>query len=175
MDKTESTETPIKLTLKKRLELAKDAIARGEWMVRADNNGVSYHNSNFSWQPVGLWTECEQWDAAPSCGHGLHGQGSEAGGYICGTRMVFCETEGEHVMIGDDKIKVPRARILLIGDEWAQLDVPLKFETDLYLSGTAITSLPEKLEVSDEVHWDGRWYQSVKSVRKAMDLEASQS
>ncbi len=121
-------------------ETISQSIARvlksGAWIVRADNDGVSYNG--FKWAPLGEWTEAPDWDSTPECGHGLHGQDMDHGGHIDGHRLTFCETRGKHIAIGVDKVKVRRARILMINELPSGLK---KVNDSLNLSGTGITSL----------------------------------
>lgn len=117
-------------------EAVESAVKTGNWIIRADNDGVS-HNG-FKWSGIGEWTESPDWNEEPECGGGLHGQDANHGGYIKGTRLVFCDTEGKHVPIGSDKIKVRRARILLINE---LPELPACKELDV--SDTNITELPE--------------------------------
>jgi hypothetical protein len=91
----------------------KDALKNGNWIIRADNDGTAY--GGFQWNPVGVWTVAEDWNPKAECGGGLHGQDVNHGGYVTGKRVVFCDTKGRHVIIGDDKVKVKAARILMVG------------------------------------------------------------
>ena len=90
-----------------------DALKKGNWIIRADNDGEAY--GGFRWNGVGEWTTAPDWNPAPECGGGLHGQDITHGGYVTGKRVVFCDTKGRHVVVGDDKVKVKAARILCIG------------------------------------------------------------
>jgi len=92
-------------------ERVKYVLEHGNWMIRGDWDGVSY--CGFKWKPVGVWTEAPDWKPRSICGHGLHGQDKDHGGYISGNRLLFCETDGEHIDL-DCLVKVKRARILLI-------------------------------------------------------------
>lgn len=111
------------------------AVKSGNWIIRADNDGVSYNG--FKWNGVGEWTEAPDWNEEPECGGGLHGQDINHGGYITtGSRLVFCDTEGKHIPIESDKVKVRWARILLVNE------LPDCLETingNLNLHGTQIT------------------------------------
>ena len=86
------------------------------WMIRTDDNGESHEG--FRWKPVGEWTEAPDWNPAPKCGGGLHGQGRAAGkegfGYAqSGSRFVFCEVDpADVVVVEGNKLKVRRARIV---------------------------------------------------------------
>ena len=116
-----------RVTSKARLAaLAHKAARSGNWMIRfawkpSDLNA----HEGFRWRPLGQWTEAPDWDPEPRCGGGLHGQGPGAGGYrhAAGPTLVFCETDGEQVAIDGDKIKVRRARRLLIDELPAGLSV----------------------------------------------------
>jgi len=119
----------------------KRAIKTGNWMIRADHEGKSY--GGFQWAPLGEWTEAPDWNPDPVCGGGLHGQDSQHGGYIRGSRLVFCETDGDHVVIRDGNIKCKRARILIINE----LPAGLHVGGDLDLRNTQITELPAGLHV----------------------------
>ena len=119
------------------------------WLVRTDNNGVSYNG--FRWNPVGDWTEASDFNPHGKCGNGLHGQGPGGFGYTqAGTRLVFCETDGNHVSVGGDKIKVQKARILFVGAS-ALLALIHKttgeFSGSLYLSGSDLKgiTLPQRV------------------------------
>ena len=113
----------------------KQAIKTGNWMIRFENDGGTSPSNNangFKWKPIGQWTIAPDFNSRPVCGGGLHGQGSEAGGYVeKGKHIVFCETRGERIVIGGDKIKVKSARRLLVG----KLPSSLKFKSNLNLSG----------------------------------------
>jgi len=125
----------------------KAAIKNGNWIIRADENGISW--GGFKWSSLGEWTEASDWEVSPTCGGGLHGQDRKNGGYISGTRLVFCDTDGVHVYIGDNKIKVKRARILLVNT----LPEGLTVGGSLNLSGcTGLTSLPEGLTVGGIIY-----------------------
>ena len=113
----------------------KKAVESGNWMIRLENEGGESPSSDaggFKWKSIGRWTIAPDWRNAPKCGHGLHGQASEAGGQaIKGKYLVFCETRGERVIIDNNKIKVQSARRLLIN----LLPMGLTFKSSLYLSG----------------------------------------
>jgi len=129
------------MNYQERKRLAQLAVKRGNWIIRADNNGRS-HDGAFAWAKPGEWTEAPDWDPAPECGHGLHGQDREHGGYSRGTRLVFCDTEGEHVALYD-KVKVRRARILLVDE----LPEGLTAEVLNLHRCTGLTALPEYMAV----------------------------
>ncbi|HEY0347578.1 MAG TPA: hypothetical protein VGC60_05430, partial [Pyrinomonadaceae bacterium] len=96
----------------------------GNWMIRLSKDGRAYNG--FIWNPVGEWTEAQDWDSKPVCGRGLHGQGPGAWGFAHeGTRLELAETDPQRIVVGDNKIKTPRARILCTGSE--------ALETALYL------------------------------------------
>jgi hypothetical protein len=142
-----------KMELTDRLALAQKAVKKGNWMLRTSDDGISY--GGFEWSPVGEWTEAQDWNSRPECGGGLHGQAAEAGGYSSGrSRLEFCETTGKRVIIDKDKIKVRRARILLINDEIALLS-GLEVGGGLNLSGTGITQLPDNLRVGGDLYLRG--------------------
>jgi len=104
----------------------------GNWMIRFDNDGVSY--DGFKWADIGAWTIAPDWDPTPECGHGLHGQSPMGAGFSTrGSRMVLCETEGQQVKIGSDKIKVRAARIIAV-----KSDIPLEFLTALAQVGGSL-------------------------------------
>lgn len=110
------------------------AAKNGNWLIRADTDGVSPHPEagGFRWAPVGEWTEAPDWNPKPRCGGGLHGQSPRGSGYIqTAQRLVFCDTDGEHVVIEDNKVKVRRARILIENELPTGLEIP----GDLDLSG----------------------------------------
>jgi hypothetical protein len=120
----------------------KAAIKNGNWIIRADNDGKSWEG--FQWSPLGEWTEASDWEASSRCGCGLHGQDGKNGGYISGTRLVFCDTDGDHISIDENNVKVKRARILLVD----RLPEGLKVGGSLDLRGcTGLTVLPEGLTV----------------------------
>lgn len=129
------------------LELAAEAVKNGNWIIRADNDGKS--RGGFQWEAQGEWTAAPNWDDKPVCGGGLHGQDKNCGGMIMGNRLVFCDTDGDHVAIGDNKVKVRRARILMIND----LPDGLTVGGWLDLSGcTGLTSLPDGLTVGGKIY-----------------------
>ena len=122
-------------------EHIKKVIKKGNWIIRADTDGVAYEG--FKWNAIGEWTEAPDWDPTPECGRGLHGQDSKHGGFITSrTRLVFCETYGRHVDLSD-KVKVRRARILMVG-----LPAGLVMEGSLSLSGC---TLPKGLRLPDNI------------------------
>ena len=135
-------------------ERVKRAVETGKWIIRADNDGVSpfYDAKGFKWSLLGEWTEAQDFNEKRKCGGGLHGQDRNYSGSIMGSRLVFCETEGEHIAIGD-KVKVRRAAILLIN----QLPEGLTVGGGLDLRGTQIAALPEGLTV-----WGGLYLRGTK-------------
>jgi len=123
-------------------ERIKRALETGNWIIRADNDGISPSPdaNGFRWAPLGEWTEAPDFNKIADCGGGLHGQDKDHGGYILGKRLVFCETEGPHIALGE-KVKVHRAAILLVNE----LPEGLAAKT-LDLSGcTGLTAIPEGL------------------------------
>ena len=98
------------------MRITKKWLETHDWMLRSSDNGVS-HNG-FKWPAVGKWVTCPDWDPKPECGHGFHGLTPEhnRAGLFYG-RVELCETRGERVVIDDDKIKVPEARIVAIGKD----------------------------------------------------------
>ena len=128
-------------------ERIKKLLESGNWMLRFDNEGVSY--AGFRWNGIGEWTEAKDWKEKPECGNGLHGQSPKGAGYCQpGSRMLLCETKGNQVPIGGDKIKVQYAKILVVND-----DIPVQFLINLasvggylYLEGYN-HPLPENLKV----------------------------
>ena len=89
-----------------------------KWMVRFSAGGVGY--GDFRWAPVGQWTSAPDWDPAPVCPGGLHGQGPGGWGYCpAGTRFEFCEIDETAgvVVVGGNKLKCARARILAVDRE----------------------------------------------------------
>ena len=128
-------------------ELAQQALETGDWILRRSDDGKAYNG--FQWEPVGEWTEAPDWNPESRCGGGLHGSAPEAWGYFTdGPTLDFCVTEGERIIIGNNKIKIPRAMILLRNE----LPDNLSVGGSLNLRGTQITSLPDDLKV------DGRIY-----------------
>jgi hypothetical protein len=136
-------------------EVTQDDIDRvlknGNWMIRADNNGASPspEANGFRWNDIGEWTTAPDWDEYPVCGKGLHGQDMDYGGYISGTRVVFCETMGRKIPLGN-KVKVSAARILMIG-----IPTNILFKRNLSLQGTHIASLPKGLSVGGSLYLQG--------------------
>jgi hypothetical protein len=131
-------------------DLAAAAVASGNWMIRADNDGQSYRG--FRWAPPGEWTEAPDWSPEPKCGGGLHGQTKDHGGFITGSRLLFCEYDPADVVTLGDKVKVRRARILLVN----RLPAGLTVGGSLYLYGcTALASLPAGLTVGGSLDLHG--------------------
>ena len=129
-------------------KLAEAAVKGGNWIIRADRDGKSH--GGFQWAEPGEWTEAPDWNTKAECGGGLHGQDKDHGGYVEGSRLVFCETQGEHISLVD-KVKVHKARILLVNE----LPSNLRVLNDLKLSGTQITELPEGLSVGGYLYLRG--------------------
>jgi len=104
----------------------------GDWMLRFDDDGVSY--AGFRWNGIGEWTEASDWKTKAECGNGLHGQSPKGAGYCqSSSRMVLCETEGEHIVIDKDKMKVRRAKIIAINE-----DIPVLFLKELLKHGGSL-------------------------------------
>ena len=95
------------LTTPEQFAAAVRAAARsGRWMIRSSDNGESF--GGFRWSQQGEWTVAPDWDPAPVCGGGLHGQSPLASGFRPPwSRLEFCET-GDQVAIDDDKVKTAR-------------------------------------------------------------------
>lgn len=131
-------------------QAVKHAIKTGNWMVRRSDDGTSY--GDFQWSPIGEWTEAPDWDPAPKCGGGLHGQARQASGgnYGAGPRVEFCMTGRPRIAIEGEKIKVPRAMILLVDDLSAAAG--MKFEGHLDLRGTQITKIPDDASIGGKVY-----------------------
>ena len=94
-----------------------------QYMIRiTDGSERPQSYGGFRWNPVGEWTEAPDWNPDPSCGGGLHGQHPEAGGYCPGGNTVpeLLEIEGPVVKIGNNKVKVRRAKRIAVGN----LNVP---------------------------------------------------
>ena len=86
------------------------------WMLRSSANGVSY--GGYRWPPIGKWTTCKDWDSAPVCGNGFHGNSPSGHGYgfdYC--RLELCETRGQQVVIEINKVKVASARIIAVNTD----------------------------------------------------------
>ena len=127
--------------------LVRKAIKSGNWIIRSDNDGASIEKPDFRWSPVGQWTKAPDWDVFPACGNGLHGQGPGASGFgVAGTRTVFCMTDGQRIVIDGNKLKVPKAMILLVNDLSTAKGLTVGGELDLSYC-TGLTSLPEGLSV----------------------------
>ena len=122
-------------------EHIKSVVKGGNWIIRTDNDGVSY--DGFKWNPVGEWTEAPDWNEEPICRNGLFGQDKDCYGFCKrGSRFVFCETEGEHIPVDGEKVKVRKARILLIN----KIPKELKFNGSLFLWGCI---LPDGFPIGD--------------------------
>ena len=133
-------------------ERVKRALESGQWIIRADNDGVSPSSNarGFRWNGIGEWTEAPDFNQSPDCGGGLHGQDKSHGGLIMGTRLLFCETEGPHVPL-DNKVKVRKAAILLVNS----LPEGFKQTAGLDLSGTQLAALPEGFKQTDWLNLSG--------------------
>lgn len=131
--------------------LAAAAVKRGNWIICTDHDGTSPLDTH--WNPPGEWTEAPDWDPTPEYGDGLHGQDKDHGGYISGTRLLFCEFDPEAGYVPlNGKVKVRRARILLVNE----LPEYLVATGALGLSGcTGLTSLPDDLIVREWLALDG--------------------
>ena len=138
-------------------DAAQIALKSGKWLVRTDRDGASLSPDadGFIWEPPGAWTTAVAWKQWLSgCGHGLHGQTRKVSGYNLGggSRVVFCDYVGKAVNIGDDKVKVGAARILLVND--LSMLRGLAFEGSLSLAScTGLTSLvlPKGLQVGNSL------------------------
>jgi hypothetical protein len=119
----------------------------GEYMIRRGNDDRASY-AGFRWNPMGEWTEASDWNPWPVCGGGLHGQAPEAGGHDHqdGQNVWLCETEGRRIVVGADKIKVQRARIIAIND-LSEFRLP-PFTGNLSITYCAgLKKLPKKLHV----------------------------
>jgi hypothetical protein len=93
----------------------------GNWMIRTDNEGISYNG--FRWSAIGEWIEAPDWHERPECNGGLFGQSSIAHGFCkAGSRIVLCETYGPQIIVDGEKVKVRRAKIVAV---WP--DIPVDF------------------------------------------------
>ena len=153
MKKTE--EKPVKIT-----KALIDSVLRSKrWMLRRSNDGVACSSdaNGFQWRPIGVWTVAPDWNRAPNCGGGLHGNGPSTNPSEChwtsGKRLEFCETGSEKVFVDGPggKIKCKKARILLVNE----LPKGIKFVGSLDLIGTQITELPEGLHVGGYLYLIG--------------------
>jgi hypothetical protein len=133
----------------------KKAVKSGNWMIRFENDGgksPSDGANGFQWKPIGQWTIAPDWRNTAKCGHGLHGQASEAGGQaIRGKYLVFCETRGERVIIDGSKIKVQTARRLLIN----KLPEGLTFKSSLNLSGCDLKGITLPTTIGGSLYLSG--------------------
>ena len=140
------------MTKKQVKEAIRKAVKSGNWMIRTDNNGYSYKGT-FKWKPLGQWTEAPDWDPTPECGHGLHGQTLEYGGFITkGNRLLFCDIHPESpvVPIDGNKVKVKKARILAIND--LSMLKNQEFKGSLDLADTPIEQIPKGLKVGGNLN-----------------------
>ena len=120
---------------------AVEVAKKGNYLIRADNNGESY--GGFKWAGRGRWTKAPDWDNSQFCGGGLHGQCGGNGGFIRGSRLVFCKTKGPVIKL-NNKVKVEEAMILLVNE----LPNGFTITGNLTLHGcTGLTSLPDGLSV----------------------------
>lgn len=118
----------------------KKALKSGKWMLRRSDAGESY--GGFQWNPIGEWTTAPYWNPEPVCGGGLHGNGPKSEGYYTdGKDVDFCIVSGQFIVIGN-KGKCKKAMIVLRN----ALPDGLQVGGSLYLSGTAITTLPDGLK-----------------------------
>lgn len=108
------------MNLTDRRNAAAAAAKRGNWIIRfgdsPDPARATCH-AGFKLNGLGEWTKAPDWNPKPECGGGLHGQDKDHGGYrhYSGQHLYYCDTEGEHVGLGD-KAKVRRARLLLVDE-----------------------------------------------------------
>ena len=128
------------------------------WMIRMSQDGVAH--GGFVWGAVGVWTEAEDFTEDEIC-RGLHGQGPGGYGYaheVTNGRFEFCETEGQRVCVGGDKIKVRRARILWIRAEAfvaLQYAVRGNFPGSLDLSGCDLKGITLPTSVGGSLYLRG--------------------
>jgi len=134
-------------------QAVKRAIKTGNWMIRVERKDGYSPTCNFKWKPVGEWTEALDWNPKPICIGGLYGQAFEAGGYkpLGGDIVVFCETAGERVIVNGNKIKVPKARRLLVG----QLPKGLILNASLDLSYCNLTNIILPQIINDNLYLTG--------------------
>ncbi len=112
-----------KLTDKK----IKSLLKSGKWMIRFDNNGVSYEG--FQWEGLGKWTVAPDWNEKPSYKGGLFGQSPTCNGFCTlATTMVLCEVD-KVVEVNGSKIKTNRAMRLATNE-----DIPAIFLSDFKIS-----------------------------------------
>src|SRR4030043_21140 len=130
----------------------KEVVEKGNWIIRGDNNGVSASPdaNGFKWAPLGEWTEAPDWNEDPVCGQGLHGQDQNYGGFIMGKRLVFCETEGPHIPVDGNKVKVRKARILMVGLP----EIP-KMNGNLDVSGCDLKGVTLPTSIGDSLYVRG--------------------
>lgn len=111
----------------------------------ADKNGKSY--GGFQWPTRapkrGKIVECSDWDSEAECGHGLHGLlwGCGGAGYLSeddDALWYVCEADADLVIDLENAIKVPRCRVVYVGDrdtaikyldEHGAADKPVVFST----------------------------------------------
>jgi hypothetical protein len=80
----------------------------------------------FVWPEAGGLAECSDWNPEPICGYGLHGwlwavgrvqgTGAEYGFTEEGAKWLVLEVDSADVVEIDQKVKFPRAHILLVSD-----------------------------------------------------------
>ena len=116
-------------------------LAKGNWIIRTDFNGISYNG--FKWNDIGEWTEAPDWNEETICKNGLFGQDKDHYGFRKkGNRFLFCETKGPHIPVKETKVKIRKARILLVNT----LPKGIKFKGSLYL---AECKLPENFTIGN--------------------------
>jgi hypothetical protein len=137
-------------------ELVAKAVKTKKWLIRTSDNGFGYNN--FKWNEIGEWTEAPDWDPAPRCGGGLHGQTARHSGCLATerrNRVEFCIYVGRDVGIDNmEKGKVRKAMILLVDD--LSLADGLSVGGSLDLGGcTSLTALPDGLSVGGSLDLGG--------------------
>lgn len=154
------------MNLTERRRLAAEAVKNGNWIIRRDADGKSYRG--FRWNKPGEWTEAPDWNPEFICGGGLHGQDKHYGGASenYGNRLLFCETDGPHIPISYDKVKVRRARILLVNE------LPRNIQAqELYIRNCPkLNVLPDNLQVHELSIRDCHKLKSLPSNIKAQIL-----
>ncbi len=101
-------------------EKIKSLLKSGKWMIRFDNDGVSY--GGFKWKGLGRWTIAPDWNTEPSYERGLFGQSPTCNGFCKpGTTMVLCKVD-KVVEVNGSKIKTNRAMRLATNE-----DIPAVF------------------------------------------------
>ena len=147
-------------------ERIESVLKNGNWMICTDHNGAML--SKFKYNMIGVWMESPEWNSDPESGCGIYGQDMDHGGTaIAGMRTFFCETEGEHVIVNSNMIKVKRARVLMMNELPEGLTInyhlDLRYSTieylpdglkvygNLFLGRTKFESLPSDLEVGGDL------------------------